>query len=229
MDVKIQNLYKQYHSHAVLNGIETEIHPNEIIGLLGPNGCGKSTLLKCINDLVSYNQGTILFDNEKRNPSVNDKIAYLPEQSALAPAWKGKDAISFYADFYSDFDREKALKLIKEMNLNLNQEIKNMSKGMQEKLQLALVMSRKAELYILDEPLSGVDPASRDKILNTILTNFEPGSSLLITTHLVADIEQIFDRVLIMKNGKIFVDENADALREKEQMSIDAFFRKEMA
>lgn len=227
MQLEIKNLHKKFGKREVLKGVNFKIDQPMIVGLVGPNGCGKSTLIKCINDLLVIDEGEILFDGQKQSPETKEMISYLPDSSALDAGWQVKDAVGFFTDFYSDFDASRANMLIKDMHIPMDAEIKSMSKGMQEKLQLILAMSRKAKLYILDEPLSGVDPASRDKILDTILTNFEDDASLLISTHLISDIERVLDRVLFMKDGKIIIDEEAEALRAKRNMSVDEIFRKE--
>lgn len=225
MELEVTNLKKAYPNKSVLEGISFKLQNNEIVGLLGRNGCGKSTLMKCITDLAGFNEGQILFDGRMLEPALMESIAYLPEQSAIDTNWTGNQAISFYQDFYSDFDGHKAAKLANEMTIPLDQELKKLSKGMQEKLQLILILSRKAKLYLLDEPLSGVDPQSRDQILDLILSQFDQEATILVSTHLVADIERILDRVLVMKEGQIFIDEPVEDLRNRMKMSVDAFVR----
>lgn len=229
MDLKIENLHKSYSGKPVLNGINIEIKPNEIVGLLGPNGSGKSTLIKVITDLLKIDEGSIRFDGKPISNEIRSRISYLPDQSALNPAWKVKDAIAFYADFYPEFSAERAGELCLKMGLPKSQEIKAMSKGMQEKLQLILTMSRKADLYILDEPLGGVDPTSRDEILDTILSNFDDGASMLLSTHLVHDVERILDRVLFLKEGRIVLDKQAEDLRLADNQSIEEIYKEKMA
>lgn len=226
MLLKVSNLQKKFNDKQVLNGIDFEIEPGEIVGLLGENGCGKSTLIKCINQLLVFDQGTVKLDQANNEEDLHSMISYLPDKPALDPDWKVKDAIRFYKDFYSDFDESKAREQLKKMDLPENRKIREMSKGMQEKLQLILAISRKARLYILDEPLGGIDPASRDRILDSILSQFEDGSSMLISTHLIADIERILDRVLILKYGRIIDSRKADEIREQENCSIDEYFRR---
>lgn len=225
MELEVTNLKKAYPNKAVLEGINFKVRSNEIVGLLGRNGCGKSTLMKCITDLAAFNEGRILFDGQRLEPALMESIAYLPEQSAINSNWSGNQAVSFYQDFYPGFDAQQAVQLAKEMEIPLDQELKKLSKGMQEKLQLILVLSRKAKLYLLDEPLSGVDPQSRDQILDLILSQFDQEAAILVSTHLVADIERILDRVLVMKEGKIFIDEAVEDLRNQTKMSVDAFVR----
>lgn len=224
MLLTINNLSKSYGKKQVLEEVCLQIPENEIVGLLGSNGAGKSTLIKCINDLLCY-EGSIQLDGREQQPALRSQIAYLPEKSCLKQTWKIRDAIRFFDAFYPDFDAEKAGRLISQMELDPDSEIKALSKGMQEKLQIALILSRKARLYILDEPLGGVDPATREKILDMILENFAPGSSMIVSTHLIADLERILDRALFMKEGKIMLDGAADDLRETHKKSIDALFR----
>ena len=224
--VECKNLCKSYDDKKVLDNINLVIPRGKIIGLLGKNGTGKTTLIKLINDLLTPTSGEVLINNEK--PGVNSKkiIAYLPERTYLDKSMKISDVIKFFEEFYDNFNKEKALKLLKDLSLELNQKISHMSKGMQEKLQLILVMSRDADLYILDEPLGGVDPATRDYILDTILSNFNEGASVIISTHLISDIERILDEVIFIDDGKIFLTSSADELRNKENASIDEIFRR---
>lgn len=229
MNLEVKDLQKSYGKNKVLNHLSFSVGENEIVGLLGSNGNGKSTLIKCINDLLVRDGGEILVDGKPLTPASHHLISYLPEKTYLNPDWTAERVIRFFADFYPDFDASKARKMILEMELDPAREIKSMSKGMQEKLQLALVMSRRARLYILDEPLGGVDPAARDRILDTILTSFEEGSSMLISTHMISDIERILDRVLFLKDGRIVLDENAEELRERIGSSVDQAFRKEFS
>lgn len=221
-----KHLCKNFDNTPILKDINLKIERGKIIGLLGMNGVGKSTLIKLINDLLIPTSGEIYINGEK--PGVNSKkiISYLPERTYLDKDMKISEVFKFFEDFYDNFDSNKAKKLLKDLNLDINKKISKMSKGMQEKLQLVLVMSREADLYILDEPLGGVDPATRDYILDTILSNFKEGASLIISTHLIADIERILDEVIFMNNGEIILTSPADELREKEKGSIDEIFRR---
>ena len=194
--------------------------------MLGKNGVGKTTIIKLINDLLTKDKGTITINNQEIGIESKKQISYLPERTYLDKTMKVKQVIKFFEEFYEDFDSEKAHKLLKDLNLDENEKIAKMSKGMQEKVQLVLVMSRKAKLYILDEPLGGVDPATRDYILDTILTNFNDNASIIISTHLISDIERILDDVIFVDKGKIILAEEADKLREKENTSIDEIFRR---
>ena len=224
--LECKNLCKSYDEKQVLKDVNLKIPKGKIIGLLGKNGMGKTTLIKLINDLLTPTSGEVLING--KNPGVESKkiISYLPEKTYIDREMKVKDAIKYFEEFYDNFDSEKAKKLLKDLDLDENSKISKMSKGMQEKLQLILVMSRKAELYILDEPLGGVDPATRDYILDTILSNFSEGASVIISTHLIADIERILDEVIFIDKGQIIVTSSADELRNKENASIDEIFRR---
>ena len=224
--LECKNLCKSYDDKQILKDINLKIPKGKIIGLLGKNGTGKTTLIKLMNDLLTPTNGEILIEGEKPGVKSKEIIAYLPEKTYLDREMKVKDAIKYFEEFYKNFDSEKAKKLLKDLDLDINTKIAKMSKGMQEKLQLILVMSRTAKLYILDEPLGGVDPATRDYILDTILSNFSEGASVIISTHLIADIERILDEVIFMDKGEIKVTSSADELRNKEQASIDEIFRR---
>lgn len=217
---------KNYGDKKVLKDVNFSIPRGKIIGLLGKNGAGKSTLIKLINDLLTLDSGEILIDGKKIGVESKKIISYLPERTYLDKSMTVNEVIDMFSEFYDNFDSKKARKLLKDLKLDVNSRLSKMSKGMQEKVQLVLVMSRKALLYILDEPLGGVDPATRDYILDTILTNFNEGASIIISTHLIADIERILDEVIFIDNGKIYLIENADKLREKEKASIDEIFRR---
>ena len=224
--LECMNLCKSYDDKPILKDINLKIPKGKIIGLLGKNGTGKTTLIKLMNDLLTPTSGEILIDGEKPGVKSKEIIAYLPEKTYLDREMKVKDAIKYFEEFYKNFDSEKAKKLLKDLDLDINTKIAKMSKGMQEKLQLILVMSRSAKLYILDEPLGGVDPATRDYILDTILSNFSEGASVIISTHLIADIERILDEVIFIDKGEIKVTSSADELRNKENASIDEIFRR---
>lgn len=224
--LECKNLSKSFDNKKILKDVNLIIPRGKIVGLLGKNGQGKTTLIKLINDLLTPNNGEILI--EGKHPGVESKkiISYLPERTYLDKEMKIIDTLNYFKEFYDNFNIEKAKKLIKDLDLDINQKISKMSKGMQEKLQLILVMSRDAELYILDEPLGGVDPATRDYILDTILSNFKEGSSVIISTHLISDIERILDEVIFIDRGKIILTAPADELRKKEKSSIDEIFRR---
>lgn len=224
--LEIKNLYKNYGEKQVLNNITLTVPRGKIIGLLGKNGTGKTTLIKLINGLLTPTKGEIIFEGEKIGPQSKLNIAYLPERTYLDKSMTINETLKFFKEFYSNFDIDKAKDLLKKLDLDENQKIIKMSKGMQEKVQLVLVMSRKADLYILDEPLGGVDPATRDYILDTILTNFNEGASIIISTHLISDIERILDEVIFIDKGEIKLISDADELRNKENASIDEIFRR---
>ena len=224
--VKCNNLCKKFDNKQILNNINLTIPKGRIVGLLGKNGMGKTTLIKLMNDLLTPTSGEILINGEK--PGINSKriISYLPERTYLDKSMKVSQIITLFDEFYDNFNKEKAIKLLKDLDLDINSKISKMSKGMQEKLQLILVMSREAKLYILDEPLGGVDPATRDYILDTILSNFSEGASVLISTHIISDIERILDDVIFIDKGEIVLTSSADELRKKENASIDEIFRR---
>jgi len=224
--VECKKLCKSYDEKQVLKDVNLKIPKGKIIGLLGKNGTGKTTLIKLINDLLTPTSGEVLIKGKKPGLESKEIISYLPERTYLDREMSVKDAIKYFEEFYTNFDSQKAVKLLKDLDLDMNSKISKMSKGMQEKLQLILVMSRNAELYILDEPLGGVDPATRDYILDTILSNFCEGASVIISTHLIADIERILDEVLFIDKGEIVLTSSADELRNKENASIDEIFRR---
>ena len=224
--LEIKDLSKSYNDKIVLQNINLTINKGKIVGLLGKNGAGKSTLIKLINDLLTPTSGEILINGFKVGIESKKKIAYLPEKTYLNKEMKISEVIKYFADFYDNFDANKAKKLLEELDLDINQTLAKMSKGMQEKVQLVLVMSRNADLYILDEPLGGVDPATRDYILDTILSNFNEEASIIISTHLISDIERILDEVVFIDKGKIVLQSDTDKLRNNEKSSIDEIFRR---
>ena len=224
--LEIKNLNKSYENKKILNNINIKVESGKMVGLLGKNGVGKSTLIKIINGLLQKDSGEILLNGNKITPQDKEKIAYLPEKTYLNKNMRVIDYFNYMSEFYGTFNKEKAINLLEKLNLNINTKICKMSKGMQEKLQLILVMARDAELYILDEPLGGVDPATRDYILDTILSNFKEGSSVIISTHLISDIEKILDDVIFIDDGKIVLSKNADTLRQESGGSIDEEFRR---
>ena len=225
--VECKNLTKKYGEKEALREVNLEIPRGKIIGLLGKNGSGKTTLIKLINDLLTPTSGEVLFKGKPLGVESKRRISYLPERTYLNRALKVRQVLDYFADFYDNFDTQKARRLITKFDLEEEQKIAAMSKGMQEKLQLALVMARNVDLYILDEPLGGVDPATRDYILDVILENFNPRASLMISTHLIADVERILDEVIFINRGEIIAQAGADDLRAKKHASIDEIFRKE--
>ena len=224
--LEFRGVSKSFGEKRVLKDINLKIEGNKIVGLLGKNGSGKSTMFKLVNDLLTPTEGEVLVDGKPLSPETKNVISFLPERSYLDPSMKVSDAIKLFETFYADFDKLKAERLLLDLQLDRDMRLSKMSKGMKEKVQLVLVMSRKAKIYILDEPLGGVDPASRDYILQTILKNFEEDAILLISTHMISDIEKILDEVVFIDEGKIVLQDNADELRNREKCSIDEIFRR---
>ena len=220
------NLNKSFGNRKILEDVNLTIPRGKIVGLLGKNGTGKSTLIKLINDLLIPTSGIIIINGKSVGIESKNIISYLPERTYLDKSMTVEKYINYFEDFYQNFDSKKARLLLKDLGLDVNQKLAKMSKGMQEKVQLVLVMSRKADLYILDEPLGGVDPATRDYILDTILSNFNEGASVIISTHLISDVERILDDVVFIDGGKIILQSDSDELRKKENASIDEIFRR---
>ena len=218
-------LEKRYGSAMALDHIDLALEPGRIIGLLGPNGSGKSTLIKLAMGLLQPTSGEILIDGKAPSPQTNAVVSYLPDRVTLSPWMKTRQLLYFYCDLHADTDPQAAERMLTHLGLNLNQSIRQMSKGMKEKVQLVLTMSRKAKLYLLDEPIGGVDPATRDFILNTIISNYNPEAAVVISTHLIADVENILDDVAFLSRGHLLLQSSADELRAKEGKSVDAVFR----
>ncbi|HIX66888.1 MAG TPA: ABC transporter ATP-binding protein [Candidatus Anaerostipes excrementavium] len=219
------HLKKNYGKEAALNDVTLSIGTGKIIGLLGPNGSGKTTLIKLMNGLLQPTEGEVKINGKE--PGIDSKamISYLPDKMYFADWMKVSDLLDFFTDFYKDFDRERAEQMCETLGISQNTKMKKLSKGNKEKVQLVLVMCRKAQLYLLDEPIAGVDPAARDFILDTILNNYNEEGTVLISTHLIADIEKIMDEVIFIKNGEIVKYASADDLREESGKSIDMMFR----
>ncbi len=224
--LECKNLSKSFGTKEILKNINLKIESGKIIGLLGKNGTGKSTLIKLINDLLTVTEGEILINGEKPNEKTKEIISYLPERTYLDKSMTVDSVIKYFTEFYKNFNPDKAYKLLADLGLDTSLKLSKMSKGMQEKVQLVLVMSRNAKLYILDEPLGGVDPATRDYILDTILNNFAEDSTVIISTHLISDIERILDEVIFIDKGEIILTSPTDELRSKENASIDEIFRR---
>lgn len=223
----IQGLNKSYGKKRVLKNMNLNLSSGKIIGLLGPNGSGKTTLIKILNGLLKDYQGVIKIDDQPIGVHSKEIISYLPDEPYFESWMTTSDAIHLFHDLYKDFDLDKVLSLMERMNIEKDVKIKELSKGMKEKFQLALVMSRKAKIYILDEPIGGVDPAARDFILDVILNNYAEDAIVLLSTHLISDIEHIFDEVIFLKNGEVILHEDSEELRQKRQASIDQIFREE--
>ncbi len=223
--LKSEEICKSYLNKKALQGVNLEIMPGKILGLLGPNGSGKTTFLKIAAGILHASSGELLIDGHKPGVYTKSIVSYLPDNEYLLKWMKVKDAIKYFKDFYSDFDEKKAKEMLQFMKLDENSPVKSLSKGMKEKLKLTLVLSRSAKLYILDEPLGGVDPTTREQILNAIVNNFTENSSMIITTHLVNDIERVFDDVAFISDGEIILQGNAEELRMERKKSIDELYR----
>ncbi|MCR5716393.1 MAG: ABC transporter ATP-binding protein [Lachnospiraceae bacterium] len=208
-----------------LSQIDLTLTGGHIIGLLGPNGSGKTTLIKIVCGLLQPTSGDVLIDGNKVGPKSKSIIAYLPDRTYLNDYMTIRESIEMFMDFYADFDPTRAYEMLANLGIRPDVRLKTLSKGNKEKVQLILVMSRRAKLYILDEPIAGVDPAARDYILRTIISNYDPEASILISTHLIADVEPVLDEVIFLKNGTINLHTSVDAIRETEGKSVDALFR----
>ncbi len=227
--LEIKNLTKTYGNNTpVLKDFNLNIPQGKIVGLLGPNGCGKTTLIKLITGLLQPDFGEIKIGNEELSEITNKYISYLPERTYFNSNMMVADIIKYFEDFYEDFDKDRAYKLLQDLNINVNSRLKTHSKGTKEKIQLLLVMSRKTKLYLLDEPIAGVDPAARDYILSTIVSNYENDATIIITTHLIADVEQILDDFIFMNyGGEILLSGNVEETRIESGKSLDQLFREE--
>ncbi|MFR1831616.1 MAG: ABC transporter ATP-binding protein [Lachnospiraceae bacterium] len=219
------NLTKQFGRKEALKDVTIRLESGKIIGLLGPNGSGKTTLIKLLNGLLQPSGGTIRIDGKSPGVSSKSMISYLPDKAYFADWMKVKDIVKMFEDFYPDFRKETALDMLNRLNIHLDDRMKTLSKGTKEKVQLVLVMSRNAKLYILDEPIGGVDPAARDFILHTILSNYSEDASVLISTHLISDIEKVLDEVIFLKDGRVVRQDSVDRIRETENLSVDQLFR----
>ncbi len=220
-----QNLTKRYGYKTALDSINLNVERGRIIGLLGPNGSGKTTLIKLINGLLSPTSGYLAINGSAPGPETKKVVSYLPERTYFSSWMKVSDMLDFFCDFYVDFDRNRAVEMLHRLNIDETHRLGTMSKGTKEKVQLIMVMSRNADLYCLDEPIGGVDPAARDYILQTIITNYNENASVLISTHLISDIENILDDVIFIQDGHIRLHASVDEIREQEGKSVDALFR----
>lgn len=223
--LECKNLTKTYGAKKALDQLSLSLDSGKIIGLLGPNGSGKTTLLKMINRLLTVPQGQLLIDGKAPGVATKSIVSYLPERTYLTPNRKIHELLDYFSDFYEDFDRGRAENMLQKLNLSPQARIKTLSKGSREKVQLVLVMSRRAKLYCLDEPIAGVDPAAWDYILNTIINNYDVNATILISTHLIADVENILDEVIFLKDGKIRMHESVDDIRFVKKKSVDELFR----
>ena len=220
-----KDLRKNYGKNQALKGLNLQIESGQIVGLLGPNGSGKTTLIKLANGLLTKNGGELYIDGKEVGVETKKVVSYLPERTYLDVHSKVKDVIEFFKDFYSDFEENRAYDMLSKLNINPNDKLKTMSKGTREKVQLILVMSRQAKLYFLDEPIGGVDPTARDYILNTIISNYNPEAAVIISTHLISDIEKVLDDVVMIKNGELVMHKKVDEIREEYGKSVDEVFR----
>ena len=223
--LECKDLSKHYGNAPALNHVSLAVEPGRIVGLLGPNGSGKTTLIKLANGLLTPSEGEVLVCDMAPGKESHASVSYLPERTCI-PTWMSvKQLLDFYGDFYRDFNRKAAEEMLTHLNIRLTQRIKQMSKGTREKVQLIMVMSRAAKLYLLDEPIGGVDPATRDYILSTIIGNYNPEASVIISTHLIADVEKVLDEVIFINQGQVVLQSSVDEIREEKGMSVDALFR----
>ena len=220
-----KNLKKRFGSKEALKGLSFSVESGKIVGLLGPNGSGKTTLIKISNGLLTATEGEVTVNGLPVGVETKKVVAYLPERTYLNNWMTVSQMINFFKDFYDNFDEQRAYQMLEKLNINPKDKLKSMSKGTKEKVQLILVMSRDADLYFLDEPIGGVDPAARDYILNTIITNYNPKASIILSTHLIADIENILDEVVMIKDGELILQKTIDQIREEEGKSVDELFR----
>ena len=223
--VVCNNLTKRYGRKTALQNVNLNLEPGRIIGLAGPNGSGKTTMIKLMQRMLVPTGGQVLIQGQEPGPESKAIVAYLPDRDFLPDWMKVSSLLGLYQSYYADFDRAAAERMIASLNIDQNQTFKKLSKGTREKVQLILTMSRKAQVYLLDEPIAGVDPAARDYIIRTIISNYNPEAMVLISTHLIADIEAVLDEVIFLKEGQIVLHENADALRTRVKMSVDEYFR----
>ena len=223
--LRCENLVKKYGSQVALNGINLTLESGKIIGLLGPNGSGKTTLIKLINGLLVPNSGSIYVCGDKPGVESKKLVAYLPDNTYLNTWMTVEQVVKYFADFYEDFRSDVAYKLFEDLGIDPKKKIKTLSKGNQEKVCLILVMSRDAKLYVLDEPIAGVDPAARDYVISTIINNYNPEASILLSTHLISDIEQILDEAVFIQNGTITLQKSVEEIRGENGKSVDELFR----
>jgi ABC-2 type transport system ATP-binding protein len=223
--LECKELSKSFGNASALSHVNLTIEQGRIVGLLGPNGSGKTTLIKLANGLLTPSEGEILIDGRAPGKETRAEVSYLPDRTCI-PTWMtAEQLLDFYQDFYSDFRREAAKEMLTHLNISGTQRIKQMSKGTREKVQLIVVMSRAAKLYLLDEPIGGVDPATRDYILNTIISNYNPEAAVVISTHLISDVEKVLDDVIFINQGQLVLQSSVDRIREEKGMSVDALFR----
>lgn len=220
-----KNLTKKYGNVTALNSVNITLESGKIVGLLGPNGSGKTTLIKILNGLLTPTEGRVLIDGELPGVETKKIVAYLPDNVYLNSWMTVKQIVDYFKDFYADFREELAYQMLERLDISPNRKLKALSKGNKEKVCLILTMSRNAKLYVLDEPIAGVDPAARDYVISTIINNYNPDATVLISTHLIADIEQVLDEVVFIQNGQVLLQKTVDAIREENGKSVDALFR----
>lgn len=225
--ISVKSLYKSYGSTLALKNVNLDLYKGRIIGLLGPNGCGKTTFIKLLANLLTQYQGEILIDGHKPGLETKKIISYLPDRNYLSDSWTANQAIDFFKDFYDDFNEEQARELINKLRIDPMMKFKSMSKGTKEKLQLILVLSRKARIYLFDEPIAGVDPAARDLIFELILQNYNKEATVIISTHLIYDVERILDDVIFIRQGEIILYGNVKNIVEIHQKSVEEIFKEE--
>jgi len=223
--IEINNLTKNFGDLTALDDVTVSLEQGQIVGLLGPNGSGKTTLIKILNGLLQPTSGSVTINGYEPGVETKKVVAYLPDRNALPDYMTASQLMDIYEDFFEDFDRLKAEAMVDDLGINRKQTMKKMSKGTKEKLQLCLVMARQAEVYLLDEPIGGVDPATRDYILRTIISNYNENAVVLISTHLIADVESVLDDVVFIKDGKVVLHKAADEIREEKGESVDKLFR----
>ena len=223
--IEINNLTKNFGDLTALDDVTVSLEQGQIVGLLGPNGSGKTTLIKILNGLLQPTSGSVTINGSAPGVETKKVVAYLPDRNALPDYMTATQLMDIYEDFFKDFDRLKAEAMIDDLGINRKQTMKKMSKGTKEKLQLCLVMARQAEVYLLDEPIGGVDPATRDYILRTIISNYNENAVVLISTHLIADVESVLDDVVFIKEGRVVLHKAADEIREEKGESVDKLFR----
>lgn len=223
--LECKSLTKKFSGFTALNNVNLTLERGRIIGLLGPNGSGKTTLIKVINGLLVPDSGELLVDGKAPGTETKKIVSYLPERTYLPDWMRISETIKFFEDFYLDFDPRRAYDMLDRLKLDPNKRMKTLSKGTKEKVQLILVMSRKADLYCLDEPIGGVDPAARDYILNTIISNYNENATVIISTHLIADVEKVLDEVVFIKDGNVTLHSVVDDIRAQEGKSVDTLFR----
>ena len=223
--LECRDLCKSYGNIQALEHINFTVEPGKIVGLLGPNGSGKTTLIKMANGLITWDSGELRIDGKAPGRETKSIVSYLPERTYLADWMSVRQLLDFFCDFYGDFQRQRAEEMLGHLNIGLNMKIRQMSKGTREKVQLILVMSRKAKLYLLDEPIGGVDPATRDYILSTIISNYNPEAAVILSTHLISDVEKVLDEVVMIHQGRLVLQASVDQIREEKGMSVDELFR----